>query len=100
MIEIDYKKFWAACIVIVVMWTGLMIIWYLKADEVTKDPCSICAERMGKNVQCTQINPEGFTIPATRIYYPNGTIADPNNVEYVEPTYPKIDLIAYNLSGD
>ena len=53
MIEIDHKKFYAACIVIVLMFGMLVFLWYKKADEVTRDPCSICAMRQGANTKCT-----------------------------------------------
>lgn len=47
-----------------------MTFYYLKADEVTRDPCSICAERMGEKVICTT----GDFIPIRMIFYPNKTI--------------------------
>ena len=46
-----------------------MAIVYAKADEISKSPCSICAEKMGENVYCRVGNLE-------RIYYPNFTIVD------------------------
>lgn len=53
MIELDHKKFYATCIVIVIMFGMLVFLWYKKADEVTRDPCSICAMRQGKDTTCT-----------------------------------------------
>ena len=47
-----------------------MLFFYLKAEEVTKDPCSICAKRMGENVICTT----GGIIPLERVYYTDGSI--------------------------
>ena len=72
------KAFWITdsrfkfiAIILLIMWAGFMVLFYLKADEITKDPCSICSERMGKQVVCTlQTNFE----PVSRVYYPNGTI--------------------------
>ena len=49
------------------MWLGIMVLFYLKADEVTKHPCSVCAEKIGKNVICTL----GYE---QMIFYPNYTI--------------------------
>jgi len=43
---------------------------YLKADEITKDPCSICAEYQGQEVTCVL---PGFK-PISKIYYPDGQI--------------------------
>lgn len=70
---ITSKKFIIVLVVLILMWSSLMIFYYLKADEITRDPCSICAERMGKNVQCRTIPNEG-DISRERIYYLNGTI--------------------------
>ena len=71
---IDYfegqKRFYLIMIILILMWVGLMVLFYLKADEVTKDPCSICAERMGEKVTCR--TNEGA--PITLEYYPNYTI--------------------------
>lgn len=72
MFELDYKKFFMACCVILLIWLSLLLFWYLKADEVTRDPCSICAERMGDNVRCTI----GTVYTLSRDYYPNGSILD------------------------
>lgn len=47
-----------------------MVVIYIKADEVTRDPCSICAEKMGEKVICTT----GDYIQLQRIYFPNKTI--------------------------
>lgn len=49
-----------------------MLVIYLKADEVTKDPCLICSKRMGENVVCTI----GGIAPEQRVYYPNGSICE------------------------
>lgn len=48
-----------------------MTFFYLKADEITKDPCSICAEYMGDTVTCTT----GTFQPISKIYYQNGSIS-------------------------
>lgn len=50
-----------------------MVLFYLKADEVTKDPCSVCAKRMGENVTCTLAG-QGFTLKRT--YTPDLLIFD------------------------
>ena len=59
--------------IIILMWFGLLVFYYLKADEVTKDPCSICAKYMGDDVSCTLM---GGRIPIVRVYYKNGSIYD------------------------
>jgi len=62
--------------VIVIVWLSLLVFWYLKAEEVTKDPCSICAKRMGEKVTCTMQNYNPLIPTPIRSYYPNGTIED------------------------
>ena len=44
-----------------------MVVIYVKADEVTRDPCSICAEKIGQEVNC-------YVGDLQRTYYPNKTI--------------------------
>lgn len=73
---IDYfggeKKFYIIMIVLILMWLGVMTLFYLKADEVTKDPCSICAKKMGERIICKGAITDAM--PITRQYYPNFTI--------------------------
>ena len=64
------KANWWIILILLLMWGTIIGFFYLKADEVTKDPCSICAERMGEKVVCTI----GGIIPISKLYYPNGTI--------------------------
>jgi hypothetical protein len=64
------KRFIAVVIILILMWCVLIGFFYLKADEVTKDPCGICAEKMGKEVICTA----GTFILSKKTYYPNGSI--------------------------
>jgi len=71
------KKYWITnsrfkfiAIILLIIFLTLMTLIYLKADEVTRDPCSICAEKIGENVVCfTQGYPQ-----LERTYYANGTI--------------------------
>ena len=72
MFNIDKDRFIIVAIILFLMWCGFMLFLYMKADEITKDPCSICAKRMGEKVRCTI---QGFT-PISRDYYPNFTIED------------------------
>ena len=50
----------------------VMLFFYLKADEITKDPCSICSKYLGEKVVCTT----GDFMPIQREYYPNNTIVN------------------------
>ncbi len=73
------KTFWITdsrfkfiAIILLIMFMVFMALIYSKADEVTRDPCSICSERMGQEVMCTTI---GYQ-PITRTYFPDGSIED------------------------
>lgn len=60
-------------IILIVMWLGVMTFFYLKADEVTKNPCQICAKKLGTKVTCSIT---GTTDPTQKEFYPNYTIID------------------------
>jgi hypothetical protein len=66
------KRFYIILAVLFIMWLGIMTLFYLKADEVTKSPCSICANKLNENVVCSINNGE----IRQRVYYPNFTILD------------------------
>lgn len=73
----DNKEYWITnsrfkliVIILVLMWLGVMFLLYLKADEVTKDPCQICAKKMGQDVICRV----GTAYFQERIYHPNYSI--------------------------
>lgn len=54
-------------IILLIIWIGFIVFFFLKADEITKNPCSICAEKSGENVVCMVGNLQ-------RTYFPNNTI--------------------------
>ena len=89
---ITNSRFKLIAIILVVMWCGIMVLFYLKADEVTKDPCSICAEKMGDEVVCS-VMVLGGNVPASRIYYSNGSIY--NDLPKVRST---LDISTINFS--
>ena len=64
------NRFIIVSIILILIYAGFMLLFYLKADEITKDPCSICSKYMGKTVFCTTES----TIPLDRYYFPNGSI--------------------------
>jgi len=70
------KRFLVILIALMIIWAGVLALLFFKADEVTKDPCSICAKRQGTQVVCTT----GGLIPVSRTYYPNGSIVDVNPI--------------------
>ena len=72
MFKIPKDRFIIIAVVLFLMWCGFMLFFYMKAEEITKDPCGICAKRMEEKVSCTI---DGFR-PITREFYPNFTIQD------------------------
>lgn len=76
-------------VVILIVWFSLLIFWYLKADEITKDPCNVCAKRFNKNVTCTLSG----ALPVQRTYLPNGTIVDTTPKIYRQQSYPNLSEI-------
>ena len=69
---ITNSRFKLIVIVLIILWLGLMLLFYLKADEVTKDPCSVCANKLGEKVTCSAQS--GMKI-INKIFYPNFSIA-------------------------
>jgi hypothetical protein len=77
--DYNVKRLIIISIVMLIIWGSLLTFWYIKADEVSKDPCRICSERMGDKVIC-------YTSGATKTFYPNGTaIIDISRIDYALP---------------
>jgi len=68
----SWRRLILVAIFLLLIFFGLITLLYLKADEITKDPCSICSQRMGEQVVCTT----GEFKVISRIYYPNGSIKE------------------------
>ena len=67
---IDGHRFLVIIIILMIMWAGVMGLFYFKADEVTKHPCEVCAKKMGEDVTC--MTSGGFgTIPNSITFYAN-----------------------------
>lgn len=50
---ISNSRFKFIVLTLMVIFFTLMVLFYLKADEITKDPCSVCAERYDEPIVCT-----------------------------------------------
>lgn len=46
-------------IIILLIWILFIAFLYFKAEEITKDPCNLCAKRLGKDITCNvaELNP-------------------------------------------
>ncbi len=69
---IPKDRFIIIAICLMIIWSGCMLLLYFKAEEITNDPCTVCARRMGTEVNCFI----GGGMERQRIYYPNKTIED------------------------
>lgn len=65
------NRFKFIALILVIIWLGFMLFFFLKAEEITKDPCSICAKRLGESVTCTTPN---AVLLYKKVFYVNGTI--------------------------
>lgn len=69
------KRFYIILAALFILWGGVMLLFYLKAEEVTKNPCQVCAKKMGTSVVCTT---QGTKL-VSRIFYPNYSVQDVGN---------------------
>ena len=44
---------------LLIVWGSLLIFFFMKAEEVTKNPCNICAKKIGSDVTCFKNNING-----------------------------------------
>lgn len=75
------RQYLIMAVCLMAIWMGIMLLVYLKLEEITIDPCSICSRRMGEQVKCTL---HDSVIPLSMDFYPNGTIN--------KQLYPKLDI--------
>jgi hypothetical protein len=68
-----YKKWIIMGIFLLIIWGSFLLFVWLKTDEITKDPCSVCAKRMGEVYSCYGVSGTKPMQPIT--FYPNGTIS-------------------------
>ncbi len=64
-------------VVMLIIWFSLLGFWYLKADEITKDPCTICSQQMGEDVVCRTT---GLNFKE-RTYSPDGNISQGTTID-------------------
>ena len=63
------NRFKFIALLLMIIFLIFMLVLFLKAEEISKDPCSICAERMGEEVTCYLGN-------LHRIYSPDNSIVE------------------------
>lgn len=80
-------------VVMLIIWGSLLAFYWLKTDEIRKDPCTICAEVKGEDVICTT----GNYIPVHRIYHPNGSIYDDRKDIKIKRDVPVLNFTVTDL---
>lgn len=74
-------RFAVFALFMLIVWGSIFSLLYLKADEITKNPCQVCAKKMGEKVSCVV----GETYLTKRTFHPNFSIQDDvPEVYYVE----------------
>ena len=68
---ITNSRFKFIAVLLLIIFFTFMTLLYLKADVISKDPCSVCAERFGSEVSCKIVSTNQ---ELSRSYFPNGTI--------------------------
>lgn len=79
--NITKERFIVIVVALLIIWFGFMLFLYLKADEVTKNPCQICAKKMGQEIVC-YLKGTGVS----RTYFPNYTVIT-EGMEDVRPDF-------------
>ncbi len=79
----DRHRMLTVGIFLLIVWFSLLGLFFLKADEITKNPCSICAEKHGDEVLCTTsgLNPISIS------YLANGSVI--NSVSLLNVNHAK-----------
>lgn len=67
-------------IVIVLIWSSLFFLFWNYGKALTTNPCSICAEKSGKDVVCFA----EFSNAESIKFYKNGTIKEPERKSVTE----------------
>lgn len=86
----DRHRMMTVGIFLLIVWFSLLTFWWLKADAITRDPCSICSEYQGEDVVCRT---QTF-IPKIRTYYPNGSV-----YENPEDIRTKRQMVTTNITN-
>lgn len=75
---LEEHRFVTLSLALIIIFLSIMAFLFVKADEITRDPCSICSEKHGSAVQCTVLK----GIPVSKTYLPNGS--DYSNVQDIQ----------------
>lgn len=76
--KLDYwlsnKRFLVIAIILFTMFLILMAILVWQGENIARNPCQICAKKMGDKVTCSIVG----SVSQSRDFYPNFTIIDRN----------------------
>lgn len=49
---ITNSRFKLIVVVMIFIWISLLILFFLKTEEMTNHPCELCAKKIGKDITC------------------------------------------------
>lgn len=67
---LDRNRFAVVIAVVLLIWGSMFTFLYLKYDEITKHPCTLCAEKVGNGILCTTQSLDA----ETKLFLPNGSV--------------------------
>ena len=73
---ITNSRFKFIALLLFLMFLVFMALIFFKADEITKNPCLICAKKLGENISC--VTQSG--LPVTRTFTPDYTFTDKQGI--------------------
>ena len=67
------KRFKIIAALLMIIFLVFMAFLFIEAEAIKKNPCSICAEKIGEDVTCTIA---GSFRPITRTFHVDGSVVD------------------------
>lgn len=81
---IEEHRFVVVLIALLIIWGSFLVFLYFYAYEISTDPCSVCAKRMGDDISCIV----GDIFGSIRVFYENGTV----RTSYSTPSKPMVNV--------
>lgn len=74
----DRNRVMALCFTSLIIWSSLFALIWFKGEALTTNPCTLCAKKIGENIQCTGTN----LMPIT--FYENGSVTQDRRISVTE----------------
>ena len=76
----DRNRVMLSLILIALVWSSLFFLFWSKGKELTTNPCSLCAEKIGRDITCRADIIDVGNI----IFYENGSIKQPERKDVTD----------------